>query len=222
MKNRRTVRTFRERVVAAVILLSVAAAAAVGASALTTQILEPPPRSDKPIAKRAPLLINDAGPSAVVVEAFMDFECEGCSAIYPAIEQIRAEFSDRVTIVLRHYPSRSHVNAINAAQAVEAAAEQGQFEPMYQRILSTQYDWADAQKSEASLFRKYALDLGLDLERYDAVVASSATARRIEAAVAHGQAEDVSEVPSFLVEDKPIDGETSAALRVAILRELDT
>ena len=215
-------RHLRERIGAAVPLLTLAAVVVFAALVLTFQVLTPTPQSHSPITTRAPLLINDAGPSAVVVEAFVDFGCEDSSFIYSALEQIRAEFSDQVTIVLRHYPSRSHVNSINVAQAVEAAAEQGQLEPMYQRILSTQYDWADTPKSEASLFRKYALDLGLDLDRYDAVVASSATARDIEADVAHGQAENVSDVPSFLVDDKPIDGETSAALRVAILRELDT
>ena len=49
--------------------------------------------------------------SQVTFVEFLDFECEGCRAVYPAIEQARAEYWDRVNFVIRYFPLQAHVNA---------------------------------------------------------------------------------------------------------------
>ena len=51
---------------------------------------------------------------AVLVE-FLDFECEACSAAYPFIEELRAEYSQTVTFVQRYFPLPGHMNSMNAA-----------------------------------------------------------------------------------------------------------
>ena len=66
------------------------------------------------------LLVRDDSPrlseggEAVFVE-FLDSECESCIALYPTIEELRAEYGDRVTFVVRHMPL--HANSVNAALA---------------------------------------------------------------------------------------------------------
>mgnify|MGYP003521001359 CR=1 FL=1 len=86
------------------------------------------------------LLVRDdsprltSGTEAVFVE-FLDFECEGCLAVYPLIEDLRDRYEDRVTFVVRHMPL--HTNSVAAALVAEAAAEQGEFEAMYQRLFET-------------------------------------------------------------------------------------
>ncbi|WP_420197541.1 DsbA family protein, partial [Dietzia maris] len=58
------------------------------------------------------------GGDAVFVE-FLDFECEACIALYPTIEDLREQYGDRVTFVVRHMPL--HDNSMAAALAAEAA-----------------------------------------------------------------------------------------------------
>lgn len=89
--------------------------------------------------------LNSVPDSDVYFVEFLDFECEGCRAVYPAIEQLRAEYGDRVNFVLRYFPLRSHFNAERAARAVEAAAQQGQLEPMYRKCMRHKQNGASSR-----------------------------------------------------------------------------
>lgn len=81
----------------------------------------------------------------VTLVEFLDFECEACGSVYPAVEQLRAEYDGRVTFVARYFPLPGHVNAEPAARAVESAARQGEFEAMYQMMYETQTEWGESQ-----------------------------------------------------------------------------
>jgi protein-disulfide isomerase len=72
---------------------------------------------------------------------FLNSECEACGAAYPVIGDLRERYTGQVTFVLRRFPLDGHADARNAAHAVEAAARQGQLEPMYQRMFATQAPW---------------------------------------------------------------------------------
>ena len=90
----------------------------------------------------SPRLSTPTESKATFVE-FLDFECEGCGAAYPAVEQLRQTYGDQVTFVVRYFPLPGHFNADRAARAVAAAAEQGQFEPMYRKMFDTQRSWGE-------------------------------------------------------------------------------
>lgn len=70
----------------------------------------------------------------------------------------------------RYVPMPGHANAENAAVAVEAAAQQGRFEDMYDRMYETQPEWGEEQESQAAVFRGFAEEMGLDMAAYDAAV----------------------------------------------------
>ena len=84
-----------------------------------------------PLVRENSHRLNDVPDSDVTFVEFLDFECEGCRAAFPMVEQLRGEYGDRVNFVIRYFPLQSHFNAERAARAVEAAAQQGQLEPMY-------------------------------------------------------------------------------------------
>jgi protein-disulfide isomerase len=130
---------------------------------------------------------------------FLDFECEACGALYPQIEQLRKDYGDRVTFVVRYFPLPSHANAERAARAVESAAQQGKFEQMYQRMFETQREWGDQQSPKDDVFRGFAADLGLDLAAFDAAYKVPATLERVRADVADGQALGVQSTPTFFL-----------------------
>jgi len=166
-------------------------------------------------------VLDDAGPGAVTVVEFLDFECEACGAFYPVVESLRQEFSGQMTYAVRYFPLPGHFNSKNAAVAVEAAAQQGQFEPMYQRMFQSQPEWGEAQESQAPLFRQFAAELTLDMSKYDAAVADPATLKRVESDFEDGVALGVSSTPTFFVNDLMIEVTNVGDLRRAIEAELN-
>ena len=75
------------------------------------------------VVRENSLRLSTAPGATVDFVEFLDFECEACGAAYPAIEQLRQEYGDRVNFVIRYFPVQSHANAERAARAVEAAAQ---------------------------------------------------------------------------------------------------
>lgn len=144
---------------------------------------------------------------AVLVE-FLDFECEACGAAYPFVEELRAEYSDNVTFVQRYFPLPGHLNSMNAAVAVEAAAQQDAYEDMYKKMFDTQAQWGESADNKSALFRTYAEDLGLDMAAYDATVADPATEERVKLDIADGKALGVTGTPAFFLDGKILNVQT--------------
>jgi len=114
-----------------------------------------------------------------------------------------------------------HANSMNAAIAVEAAAEQGQFEAMYQRMFETQAEWGEQQETKADVFRGYAEDLGLDMEQYDHAVGDPSTEARVQQDFDAGMALGVEATPTIFLDDDPVELSTPDALRRAVRDAVD-
>ena len=158
--------------------------------------------------------------SAVTFVEFLDFECEGCRAVYPAIEQLRSEYGDRVNFVIRYFPMGAHYNAERAARAVEAAAQQGRFEAMYNKMFETQGQWGEQQTPADEVFRGFAGELGLDLAAFDKVYRDPATAARVQLDVADGRALGVQGTPTFFLDGERIQPHSLQELATAFDRAL--
>lgn len=150
-------------------------------------------------------VLDSAGPNAPTLVEFLDFECEACGALYPYVEEIREQYDGQINYVFRYYPIPSHYNSMNAALAVEAAAQQDRVEDMYHRMFETQAEWGEQQVSEADLFRGFAEDLGLDMAAYDQAVADPATRERIEEDFAEGQQMGVQGTPTFFLDGERLE-----------------
>lgn len=149
-------------------------------------------------------VLDDAGEGAPVVVEFFDYECPSCGQFHPIVEELRAQYEGQVTFAVRYFPLEMHPNAVPAAAAAEAAAQQGQFEAMHSRIFETQAEWAGTQDAAAT-FRGYAEELGLDLAAYDEAVASEATADRIAHDYRAGVELGVQSTPTFFVDGEMVD-----------------
>ena len=160
--------------------------------------------------------LNVANDGAVEFVEFVDFECEVCGAVYPYLEQLRADYGDGVSFVIRYFPLPGHHNSMNAALAVEAAAQQGAFELMYAKMFDTQTEWGEQKVSKASLFRQYAADLGLDLPQYDVDVAAASTLDRVQLDFDAGQKLGVNATPTFFANDQKLLVESIDDLRAAL------
>jgi protein-disulfide isomerase len=153
-----------------------------------------------------------AAEKAQLVE-FLDFECESCRAAEPLVEELKKEYGDRVTFIHRYFPLPGHRNSGTAALAVEAAAQQGQYEQMYTKMFEAQSQWGEKQGSQAAVFRTYAEDLGLDLGQYDAAVAAESTKDRIRKDVADGKALGVTGTPTFFLNGQKLTLNTEGQFR---------
>ena len=117
----------------------------------------------------------------VLVE-FGDYQCPPCHSIAPQLKQIESDSHGRLSIVFRHLPLNSHPLALNAATAAEAAAEQGRFWEMHERLYS------DLDKLNEVDIVRYAREIGLDEAKFDkarrgsarqTVLADNATAQSL-------------------------------------------
>lgn len=136
------------------------------------------------------------GPERAQLELVMfgDFQCPYCTAAYPIIRRIRDQLAGRLLFAFRHFPLRdTHPDAERAAEAAEAAAAQGAFWQMHNRLY----------ESKGALSREdligYASELGLDSEVVGAELDSEVHRPRVQRDVDSGIASGVTGTPGFFV-----------------------
>ncbi|WP_246079890.1 DsbA family protein [Nonomuraea mesophila] len=158
----------------------------------------------------------------VTLVEFLDFQCAGCKAHYPVIERLRRKYAGKITLVVRHFPLAAHINAMPAARAVEAAAQQGHFEAMYRLMYETQDHWGRQQRSAEGVFRGYAKGLGLDMNAWNKAYDDPATLARVQKDAADGEALGVQGTPTFFLNGTKIqprsEDEFTAAIDAALAR----
>lgn len=161
-------------------------------------------------------MLGEPGSTGVTLTEFLDFECPACGAFYPYVEELREDYAGQVTFVARHFPLPGHLNAMNAAVAVEAAAQQDKFEEMYAKMYQTQSTWGGQENDHSATFRGFAQELGLDLERYDQAVADPATEQRITEDKADGTGLGVEGTPTFFLNGEKLQPDSMEEFRAAI------
>ena len=160
-------------------------------------------------------VLDDAGEGAPVVVEFLDYECPACGQLQPVVDDLRQQYAGDVTFAVRYFPLPGHPDAVPAALAVEAAAQQGQFEPMHATVFEHQGEWSGSDDA-ATMLRGYAESLGLDMAAYDAAVADAATLDRIALDANAGIAAGVERTPSFFVDGEIVDLQRVSDLTDAI------
>jgi Na+/H+ antiporter NhaA len=173
-----------------------------------------PPHQPTPHHQRGPL---DA---PVTLIEYGDFECPRCGRAAPMIRELLERERGRVRFVFRHLPlPEIHPRAPLAAEAAEAAAAQGKFWEMHDKLFAHQ---------DALLPRdltNYAEELGLDVGRFEAHLRERAFARRVAEDV--DTADDAGAVgtPTFFINDvlyrgpRHVDALEAAVERAAAMAE---
>jgi Na+/H+ antiporter NhaA len=153
----------------------------------------------------------------VTLVEYGDFECPFCGQAEPVIRELLADFGD-LRYVWRHLPLNDvHPRAQVAAEAVEAAAEQGVFWEMHDLLFDHQY----ALRPDDLV--GYAAQLGLDTERFADDLRRHTGAARVAEDVDGADLSTVSGTPTFFVNgrrhyDAYDIGTLSAAVRAARAR----
>jgi len=110
----------------------------------------------------------------VTVVNYGDYECPDCHHRHREVEKLVDELSDRVRFVYRHFPLiKVHSHALRAAEAAEAAAAQDKFWEMHRHL------YGNPDKLSDRNLRRYAREIGLDLDRFDREMSGSLYADQI-------------------------------------------
>lgn len=200
----RTLRAILVAVGAAVVLLLGGLLFVLATRGAAPEATDPAADATASVVRDDSHVLGEEGDGRVTVVEFLDFECEACGAFYPVVEDLRAEYAGEITYVVRYFPLPGHVNAMNAAVAVEAAAQQGRFEDMYHLLFRTQAEWGEAPAPDPAVFRAYAQELGLDMASYDRAVADPATTERVNRDVEDGRALGITGTPTFFLNGEQV------------------
>jgi len=120
----------------------------------------------EPVSERDHVLGPSDAPATLV--EYGDFECPHCGRAYPLIRELRATFSDHLRFVFRHFPVTSvHPHADLAARAAEAAAAQGKFWPMHDRLFEHQDSLGAEMKTLGTRAYKAYYVIGTEKELRD-------------------------------------------------------
>ena len=155
----------------------------------------------------------------VVLEEFSDFECPACNAFYDIVETVIAEYDeDELEFRYRHFPLTTiHENAYGAAVASEAAREQGKFDEYAALLFENQNELGE------SMFYKIAMDLNLDMEKFENDLDNEAVIARVELDMEEADKRRYNSTPTFVLNGKrlTISSNPESELRDAIQQKID-
>jgi protein-disulfide isomerase len=150
--------------------------------------------------------------SAVTLVEYGDFECPYCGQAEPIVRELLREFGD-VRYIWRHLPLNDvHPHAQLAAEAAEAASEQGAFWELHDLLLAHQ----DALRLDDLI--GYAEQLGLDVERFANDLGEHAGATRVAEDVDSADLSGVSGTPTFFINGRRHHGAYDIAALSAAVR----
>lgn len=157
--------------------------------------------------------LNREVPGAGTATLYTDYQCPYCAKAEPKFEEAAKKLDGIMNVTVRNMPLNMHANAVPAALAVEAAEAQGKHLEMANKLFATQNDWKNIKERDKlrTLFNDYAKELGLNVEEFDKVLLASDTVKPIQRDYEHAVKIGVKGTPTFVVNDKVIDGLDSSS-----------
>jgi Na+/H+ antiporter NhaA len=151
----------------------------------------------------------------VTLLEYGDYQCPYCGQAEVVVRELLESFGDDLRYVWRHLPLNDvHPNAQMAAEAAEAAAAQGAFWGMHDKLLEHQDELAPPDLT------RYAEELELDVERFWDDLRHRVHAPRIAEDVGSADSSGVAGTPTFFINGRRHQGTydidtLSAAVRAA-------
>lgn len=161
----------------------------------------PKSAADSAVVEGSKRLKKGAESSTVTVVEFSDLQCPACRAVQPLVTELMKTYGDKVTFVYRHYPLVNiHQHAQFAAQASEAAADQGKFWEYHDLLFSRQDEWSDLSSEQVKeKFIGYTQELQIDKEKFLSTMESEDVKNRIARDVSDGTRLNIQGTPTFYV-----------------------
>jgi protein-disulfide isomerase len=142
--------------------------------------------------------VRGATDAPITLVEYGDYQCPTCGAYHPIIQELLSRYNGKLKLEYHHFPLiQIHPNAMAAAIAAESAGEQGKFWEMHDMLYQHQQEWSPSPNAETN-FVQYALQIGLDSNRFMQAMKSPAARDRVLADVTMGSAV-VQGTPTFIL-----------------------
>jgi protein-disulfide isomerase len=137
--------------------------------------------------------------ASVYLVEFSDFQCPACKMFVPVVEDIIKKHGSNIVFGYRHFPLPQHAYARYAAQAFEAANEQGKAWEMYKYLFNNQSDLSEQNVMQG------AQQLGMDVEQFSKTLQSSSIQNKINQDIADGKSLGINSTPTFFLNGQKLN-----------------
>jgi len=145
--------------------------------------------------------IQGSADAPIKVLEYGDYECPFCAETHALVKEIQRRLGDDLLFAFRNFPlANIHPHAEHAAEAAEAAGDQGNFWGMHDLLFENQVALGDEDLAA------YATELGLDAKRLLREVTSSVYAARIREDFKAGIRGGVNGTPTLFINGERYDG----------------
>jgi len=133
---------------------------------------------------------------------YNDFDCPFCADFSGTVNELIEYFKDDVVVASRHYPLRTHTNALSSALASECAAQQGKFWEMHDKLFIAN---KDGQLS-IERYKKDAGELNLNLVQFNECLDTEEYKDKIQDQWLEGKSFGISGAPGNFINGLPAPG----------------
>ncbi len=156
--------------------------------------------------------LGELGAKYTLVE-YGDYECPDCLDGIEAVRELVRDLGDDLCYVFRNYPQPTiHPNSFPAAEAAEAADQQGKFWLMHDRLFEHQTELS------TTLYDRLARALPIDMAVFRRDLDSGAPRRRVTEDLESGEEAGVEATPTFFANGRLVVGRYDFdALRAALV-----
>ena len=146
----------------------------------------------------------------VTIVAFTDYQCPSCAAMHPVLEQLVKEYGNKVRLVTRDFPLSQHTEAFKAAEAAEAAREQGKYWEYIQILLRNQ------SALTVDKLKGYASDLSLDRTRFDNALDTGKFTESVQRDLEDGMKLGINGTPTIFINGRRVSAKGYDELKLII------
>lgn len=160
--------------------------------------------------------------ATVTMVEFADFQCEACRAAQPGVTLLLEDYKGKINFVSRYFPLPGHQHSRLAAQAVEAAGEQGKVWEIQDMLFEKQDEWGGDAKPATKAqvmeyFLGYARTLGLNVDQFKQAIESGKFEAKISRDFADAEALNLTGTPTFFINGKKmLEAPSYANLKKAV------
>lgn len=128
----------------------------------------------------------------VTMTLFTDFECPYCRQIIPLLDEVLEKNPKTVKLSFKNMPLKFHKLAEPSAKAALAAHEQGKFWPFHDKLFAE-------QKLTEETIKKTAVDLKLDIPRFEKDMESPGVQSKLQKDMLDAQSAGVTGTPTVFI-----------------------
>jgi len=161
--------------------------------------LDPPPPFRMAVGANGPS--SGAANAAVTIVEFEDFQCPFCRKAQETVQQVLAQYKDKVRLVHRDFPLQPlHPDSEKAHEAARCALEHGKFWE-YRELL-----YKNAPAAGPQQLMTYATQLGMDSDDFKKCVDSGKYKDAVLRDEGEGEKLGVQGTPAFFINGRPLSG----------------